>query len=312
MNYTLHQLAIFLKVAEKQSITKAAEALHLTQPAVSIQLKKLQQQFELPLVEVVGRQLHVTDFGEEMAIRCRRILKEAEEIKYTVDQYKGLLSGKIKVSVVSTGKYVIPFFLKSFMDLHPGVDISIDVSNKNKVIDSLLKNESDFYLVSVVPEGLNVEQLELMDNRLFLVGSTEYRDLIRQPKDLEKITLLFREQGSATRNAMTEYLDAHEVEVGKSMELVSNEAVKQAIFAGIGCSIIPVIGMRMAFQNENIQVFPLEGLPITTQWRLIYAKSKNLTPAQRELVRHIQTRLSQTIEDHFAWAVRPLSGNGNH
>ena len=116
MNYTLHQLTIFLKVVELQSITKASEELHLTQPAVSIQLKNLQNQFELPLTEVVGRQLYITDFGRNIAEASRRILMEAENIRHTVDQYKGILTGEIKVSVVSTGKYVIPYFLKPFMD----------------------------------------------------------------------------------------------------------------------------------------------------------------------------------------------------
>ncbi len=207
MNYTLHQLKIFLKVADIQSITKAAEELHLTQPAISIQLKKLQDQFELPLTEVIGRQLYVTDFGKEIVIRSRRILDEAEGIKYTIDQYKGLLTGKIKISVVSTGKYVIPYFLKDFMDTYPGVEISIDVSNKNKVIEGLHRNESDFSLVSVVPDNLHVVAVELMENQLNLVGNIEYKDKVKRPKDLEKVTLLFREKGSATRNAMESYLE---------------------------------------------------------------------------------------------------------
>ena len=116
MHYTLHQLTIFLKVSNCQSITKAAKELYLTQPAVSIQLKKLQDQFELPLTEVIGRQLYITDFGKEIAIRAQRILNEADGIKYTIDQFKGILTGSIKISVVSTGKYIIPYFLKDFMD----------------------------------------------------------------------------------------------------------------------------------------------------------------------------------------------------
>lgn len=302
MNYTLHQLKIFLKVSELESITKAAEELHLTQPAISIQLKKLQEQFDLPLVEVVGRKLHVTDFGEEIVERCRRILDEADGIRYTIEQYKGLLSGKIKISVVSTGKYVIPYFLKEFMDQHPGVEISIDVSNKLTVIEGLSQNQSDFSLVSVLPKGIEVNQVPLMENRLFLAGHSQFRGKIKSPKDLEKVTLLFREQGSATRSAMEEYLSNQNVKVGKSMELVSNEAVKQAINAGIGFSIVPLIGLRAALASENIKIYPLKNLPIITRWNLIYNKRKKLTPAQQELVNLIEKTKSEVVKEHFDWA----------
>ena len=302
MDFTLHQLEILLKVYEKKSITKAADDLHLTQPAVSMQLKKLQSQFDVPLIEIVGRQLHITDFGKEIADRSRSILEEARQINYTVDQYKGLLSGRIKVSVASTGKYVIPYFLKSFMDLHPGVTISIDVSNKVKVVETLIKNESDFSLVSVVPEELNVNQIELMENRLYLVGSTEYKGQISKPADLENLTLLFREQGSATRKAMEGYLSEHDITIGKSMKLASNEAIKQAIFAGIGVSIIPLIGLRSALNSEKIRIYPLEGLPMITRWNLIYSKSKNLTPAHEALIAHIRTHRDQLINRYFDWA----------
>jgi len=303
MHYTLHQLEIFLKVNEKQSITKAAEDLHLSQPAVSIQLKKLQDQFDIPLTEVVGRQLYVTDFGKEIAIRAKRILDESKEIRYTADRYKGLLSGTISIAVVSTGKYVIPYFLKDFMDKHPGIQVSIDVSNKNQVMDGLSRNESDFSLVSVVPDEVSVTQVELMPNKLYLVGRVDYKDQIGAPTDLKDVPLLFREQGSATRNAMETYLKTKAVSAGKSMVLVSNEAIKQAIFAGLGVSVVPLIGLRTALQTEKIMLFELEDLPIVTQWRIIYSKNKKLTPAQQALVEFIEMNRERLIREHFHWAL---------
>lgn len=301
MHYTLHQLKIFLKVAEHESITKASEDLHLTQPAVSIQLKKLQDQFELPLTEVIGRQLYITDFGREIATRCQKLLEEADGIKHTIDQYKGLVAGKIKISVVSTGKYVIPYFLKNFMEQFPHVEIFIDVSNKMSVIEGMYRNESDFSLVSVIPDDLNVHAIELMDNQLNLVGNIEYEGKIKKPKDLEKVTLLFREDGSATKNAMQTYLDSKNIKVGKSMELVSNEAVKQAIIAGLGVSIVPLIGLRTALARERIRIFPLPGLPIYTRWNLIYNKGKALTPAHKALVQFMEENKDRLVEEHFSW-----------
>jgi len=304
MNYTLHQLRIFLKVADCQSVTKAAEELYLTQPAVSIQLKKLQGQFDLPLTEIVGRKLYVTDFGREIANRSRRILEEADAIKYTADRYKGLVSGKINISVVSTGKYIMPYILKPFMDAHPGIDISLDVSNKNHVLQGLSNNDTDFSLVSVLPKEMEVNTVELMENRLVLAGSKIFSGRINTPSDLSKVTLLFRKEGSATRDAMERFLKTNNVVPGKSMELVSNEAVKQAINAGIGLSIVPLIGLRSSLKHENIRIFPLEGLPIETQWNLIYIKGKQLTPAQSALVEFIKHQKDLLVKKHFDWTFK--------
>jgi DNA-binding transcriptional LysR family regulator len=302
MHYTLHQLRIFLKVHEYQSITRAAEELHLTQPAISIQLKRLQEQFDLPLTEVIGRKLYTTAFGQEIALHAQRIIDETDSLKYTIDQYKGLVSGKLSFSVVSTGKYVIPYFLKPFMDEYPGIDISIDVSNKNRVVEGLHKNESDFSLVSLVPEGIEVETLELMENRLYLVGSEDFSSIVKKPKDLERVTLLFREEGSATRKAMEKYLEQRNIRVGKSMELVSNEAIKQAIIAGIGLSIVPLIGLRTALEHEQIKILELPGLPVVTNWNLVYNKGKKLSPAHLALLEFIEQNKKAISEKHFRWS----------
>ena len=305
MFYTLHQLQILVKVAEHQSITKAADDLSLSQPAISIQLKNLQSQFDVPLTEVIGRQLYVTDFGKEIVASSQRILQEADAIKYTVDQYKGMLTGAIKISVVSTGKYVMPYFLKPFMDKYPGVDIMLDVSNKNKVIEAMQQNDCDFSLVSIVPEEMNVEKLELMDNRLYLAGNSDNTTRVKYPSDLRKLTLLFREEGSATRKAMIEYLKKNDISPAKSMTLVSNEAIKQAINAGLGYSIVPLIGLRTALKSEKIKLYPIKGLPITTKWNLIYNRNKQLTPAQKELINFINLHKEEVMKEHFDWALQP-------
>ncbi|MEZ4934585.1 MAG: LysR family transcriptional regulator [Saprospiraceae bacterium] len=158
MNYTLNQLEIFVKITEIQSITKAAEALHLTQPAVSIQLKNLQNQFDIPLTEVVGRKIYVTEFGKEIAQAAKKILAEVHAINHKTMAYKGHLTGKLKISVVSTGKYVMPYFLSGFVQQHPAIELDMDVTNKTKVIESLENNMVDFSLVSVLPDRLSIEK----------------------------------------------------------------------------------------------------------------------------------------------------------
>ncbi|MFT6282473.1 MAG: DNA-binding transcriptional LysR family regulator, partial [Salibacteraceae bacterium] len=156
MNYTLHQLKIFLEISQSKSITRTAEKLYLTQPAISIQLKNFQDQFSIPLTEVVGRKLYVTDFGMEIAKAAKKIIEEVDAINYKTLSYKGKLSGKLRISVASTGKYVMPYFLSEFIREHKGVELIMDVTNKSKVVRSLELNEVDFALVSVLPKKLSV------------------------------------------------------------------------------------------------------------------------------------------------------------
>lgn len=298
MHYTLHQLKIFMKVCEQKSITKAAEELFLTQPAISMQLKKLQEQFDVPLTEVIGRQLYVTDFGEKIAEVSKRILEEADTIDATIKQYKGLLAGKITISVVSTGKYVIPYFLSDFVNNHAGVDFSIDVTNKTKVLNRLVKNETDFALVSVLPDNLPIEKIELMDNKLHLVGKNQSTEKTASIETLQEMRFLFREEGSATRNAMEDFLKKRDIKISK-LEMQSNEAIKQAVCAGLGYSIMPLIGMKEELKSGKIHIIPCEGLPISTSWNLIYNKSKRLSPAALALLEHINKEKEHIIEKYF-------------
>lgn len=303
MNYTLHQLRVFLKVAECKSISKAAEQLFLTQPAVSIQMKRLQDQFDIPLTEVIGRQLYITDFGEKIVQKSIRILEEAEGIRTLVNQYKGLISGKIQISSVSTGKYVMPYFLTNFVREHPQVEINMDVTNKTKVVERIQDNSTDFALVSVVPNHLNVHKVELLPNKLFLVGSTRYNEYEKasiSSKKLSELPLIFREEGSATRAAMEAFISNQKVQPKRALELVSNEAVKQAVIAGLGFSVMPLIGLKDEL-NSSMKIIKTKGLPITTNWYLVYNKGKELTPASGALLSYIETNKSQVYESEFKW-----------
>ncbi|SFN98226.1 DNA-binding transcriptional regulator, LysR family [Bizionia echini] len=303
MNYTLHQLQIFLKVSELKSVTKASEALHLTQPAVSIQLKNFQDQFPIPLTEVVGRKLYITEFGKEIAQAADKILQEVNAINYKTLSYQGALSGRLKISIVSTGKYVMPYFLSEFMKLNSGVDLIIDVTNKARVIESLELNEVDFALVSVLPNKLQVQKVELMKNSLYLVGSSQLNlKKVKSKKNLfENTPLIYREQGSATRNAMEQFITKNNFSVNKKIELTSNEAVKQAVLSGLGCSIMPLIGVKNGIKNNDLQIIPVKGLPIVTNWNLIWLKSKKLSPVAEAYLRFIDEKKEAIIQEKFSW-----------
>jgi DNA-binding transcriptional LysR family regulator len=303
MHYTLHQLQIFLKITQTKSITKAAEELHLTQPAVSIQLKNLQDQFEIPLTEVIGRQLYVTDFGEEIAVAVEKILGEVYAINYKTLAYKGQLTGRLKLSVVSTGKYVIPYFLSDFLNQHEGIELLLDVTNKEKVIESLEKNEVDFALVSVLPDKLQIKTIELMQNKLFLVGGSQS---IRYPKEnthqiLEELPIIYREEGSGTRYTMEKYISLHNLNVRKKMELTSNEAVKQAVVAGLGYSVMPLIGIKNELINGELSIIPVKGFPLSSVWNMIWLKNKSFSPVAAAFLENLQKEKARIINEKFSW-----------
>lgn len=303
MNYTLNQLRIFLKIVQKESITRAAEALFLTQPAVSIQLKNFQDQFDIPLTEIVNKKLYVTDFGREVAAAAEKILEEVYAINYKTAQYKGQLSGRLRISVVSTGKYIIPYLLADFMKAHPGVELVLDVSNRANVTLNLERNETDFSLVSVLPERLNLEEIHCMKNQLFLVGkeTLEIAPKGEWQKAIEDITWVKRETGSATRKALDEYLDSHDIQVRRHIELTSNEAVKQALIAGLGYSIMPLIGIRNELTLGQLKVTALPDLPLESMWRVVWPKGKKHNGAALAFKNYLTEQLPQIIEKNFSY-----------
>lgn len=303
MNYTLHQLLIFLKIVETKSITKASEELHLTQPAVSIQLKKFQDQFDIPLTEVIGRQLYITDFGKEIAITAEKIVHQIQEINYKTLAYKGQLSGRLKISVVSTGKYVIPYFIADFLKENKAVELELDVTNKAKVIESLQSNEVDFALVSLLPDNLEIDKIDLMENKLYLVGNEEF-NFSAEKNDksiLQDIPIIYREKGSGTRQVMERFLEHNKLQLTKKMELTSNEAVKQALIAGLGCSIMPLIGIKNELNNGDLHIIPIKGLPLKSIWQLIWMKQKNLSPVAKAFTNYLTNHKNQIIQEKFSW-----------
>ncbi|MFP2995181.1 LysR family transcriptional regulator [Spongiivirga sp. MCCC 1A20706] len=305
MNYTLHQLQVFIEVVNKKSITKASEALFLTQPAVSIQLKKFQDQFPFPLTEVIGRKLYVTSFGEEIAHLAKKILNDVSSLDHKTKQYQGKLAGKLSISVVSTGKYVMPYYLSGFVQKHSGIDFSMDVANKLKVVNDLENNLVDFALVSVLPDHIELNRFPLLKNSLYLVGGSE---LERNRKGTSSLIfneqpLLYREPGSATRNAMETFIQGKNFPVSKKIELTSNEALKQAVIAGLGYSIMPMIGIRNAIDMGLIKVIPYKGLPIHTQWNLVWLKQKKLSPVAEAFLDYLQEEKDVIKDKYFKWVL---------
>ena len=303
MNYTLHQLEIFRTIAELQSVTKASEHLFLTQPAVSIQLKNFQAQFNLPLFEIVGRKLYITEFGEEISETAFKILEQVENIKYKSAIFEGKIAGKLNISIVSTAKYTMPYFLSDFIKTNEMVSLTMDVTNKMTVLRSLENNECDFAMVSTIPKKLNIDRIELMKNKLYFVANRNFNPSKKKVllKDLNKSLFIFREPGSATRLAMEQYLVKHKIAIEKEMELTSNEAVKQAVIAGLGISIMPIIGIKNELRNGDLQIIEMTDFPLETNWNLIWLKSKNLSLVAKTFKNHLEENKEKIIKQHFTW-----------
>ncbi|MDB2385056.1 LysR family transcriptional regulator [Polaribacter sp.] len=304
MNFTLHQLKVFTTIVENSSVTKAAEELNMTQPAASIQLKNFQNQFDIPLSEVIGRKFCVTDFGKEIYAIASEILEKTSEISYKTEAFKGLLSGKLKISVVSTGNYVMPYFLKGFLKKHSQVELVLDVSNKKQVINDLEQNQVDFSMVTVVPAHLDLKELPIMENQLVLVASQENElneEQIKNKSFFKSVPLIYREEGSGTRFTMQEFFKQENISPKVKLELSTNEAIKQAVVANIGLSVVSLLSIKNELKQDELKIIPVKGLPLMSEWKLIYLKKKKLSPVATAFLNFVAIEKERVYKDYFLW-----------
>jgi len=287
MSFTLHQLDVFASVAKNKSITKAANELFMSQPAVSIQVKKLQEHFDIDLIEVIGKQLYLTDAGVELYNSQKKIKNELKVLEMALDELKGVMKGRLSIVVVSTAKYFMPYILGEFRNESPQVQISLKVTDRIEVTSQLKDNECDLAVFSQLPDGVPVEYIEFLSNPLVVAASPKL-DIAKKKKiswkELEKYDFLIRETGSGTRLVMESLLRKEKINPKIVMELSTNEAVKQAIMAGIGISLVS----RYSLTNEEIMgkisVLNVEGLPYVNSWKLVYPKGKKLSPVARSFI----------------------------
>jgi len=302
MNYTLHQLQVFLKVAKTGSITRAATELSLTQPAVSIQLRNFQSQFDLPLTELIGRRVQITDFGWEIAGAAEKIIREVEQINDKALRYKGMMTGRLRFSIVSTAQYVLPYFLSGFARRHPGIELNISMANSSQVMEGLMQNESDFSMVSILRESRRVESLVLMDNVLAMVASPEVVGDLKPGEEPApgSLPLIFREAGSGIRTSMEQFIRERDIRVNRRIELTGNEAVKQALLAGLGCSVMPLVSVRRELDQGILRVVPIRGLPIRTPWRLVWHHRRRFSPAAEAFLEYVKSSREEIVSQWFS------------
>ena len=290
MQFTFHQLKIFSEVVKQKSITRAAVNLNMTQPALSIQLKNFSSLFEFQLLERKGRSIKVTDYGMQIYQRALDLLSKAEEMNYLTESFKNLEAGSLRIASVSTGKYIIPYIVADFLKHYPNVDLNIQVSNKEDVVNRLKDEDLDFALVSVLPNNVLVNEEVLFNNELYLVGNT--------PEFYSSRPLIYREKGSATRQAMDRYFKNSSSH--KTFELTSNEAVKQAVKAGLGYSVLPKIGITQELLEGTLHIIPQNKLPIVTQWRMVYNKQRILSPVAQTFLSYLKENKAEILKKYFS------------
>ena len=278
---TLRQFKVFEAVARQLSFSKAAAELHLSQPAISMQVKGLEAIVGLRLTEQLGKKIFLTEAGHEVMHASQRITAQLNDLQTNLAQLRGMDSGQLNLAVTSTANWVATDILARFRGRHPKLAIHLDVSNRESVLGQLAANRIDLAIMGQVPEGLGLEAIRFMDNPLVVIAPPEHRLVGKKNitvEDLAAESFLVREAGSGTRGAMERFFAAKGLEIRTSMEMSSNEAIKQVVQAGLGLGILSLQTLEMELALQRLAVLAVEGFPIMRHWYLVHRADKRLSP----------------------------------
>lgn len=291
MNFTVRQLRLFLALAEHKSITAAARACHVTQPTVSMQIKELADAVGLPLYEQIGKRLFLTDAGEALVDTARRMEDEWAAFEQRVDALKGLTRGRLRLAVVSTAKYFVPSLLGSFCDAHPEIDIALELLNRDAVVERLRHNRDDLYIMSIPPHDIELEKHAFLPNPLVVIASASHRWAGRRRlalADLQHERFVVRERGSGTRLACDAHFAAQGFTPRVRLELGSNEAIKEAVVAGMGLAVVSRHALATPVPDHRLVELPVAGFPVQSSWWTLYPRGKRLSPLATVFLEHIE------------------------
>ncbi|MDG6778248.1 LysR family transcriptional regulator [Thiomicrorhabdus sp. zzn3] len=292
LHITAQQIRIFEAVARHKSFTKAAEELNLTQPAVSIQIKRLEENNDIKLIEVVGKKLFLTRPGKEMYKSCEKILGELRELTTHIRAQQEKVEGELVLAVVTPAKYFMPYILKSFLNRYPGVVPRITVINRRRIIDELKTNQYDLSVMGRVPEELKMEAYPFFKSEL-VVAAPPKHPLSRQKniplKQLADEPFLIREKGSGSRMAIEELFHKEDIEIEPFMELGSTESIKQAVMAGLGISVLPKHAIRIETKFGYIETLDVQGFPLSRDWYVAKGQDRALLPPAAAFLEFLQT-----------------------
>ncbi len=297
---TLHQLRVFEAAARHRSFTRAAEELFLTQPSVSMQVKQLAKVVGMPLFEQVGKRLYLTQAGEELLLTCRDIFERLAQFEMTIANLQGLKEGKLRLTVVTTAKYIIPRLLGVFCRRYPGIDVALQVTNHEGLEERLSQNLDDLYILSKLPENFEVTSHKFLDNPLVVLAASNHPLANEKNIPIERLKnepFIMREPGSGTRKAVKKVFEEHGVSVKVRMELGSNEAIKQAIAGGLGISVVSRHVLALEGSTRKLKILDVQHFPIERYWYVIYPKNKQISVVAEEFLKYLIEEGKQVVEE---------------
>ena len=311
MKMTLRQLSLFECVARHMSYTKAAEEKHLTQPAVSIQIKQLEEHVGLPLFEYIGKKLYLTDAGRELQQACEDVFSRMDSLEMALTQMKGGMHGSLRIATVTSAKYFAPHLIGEFSRQYPDVDMSLVVTNRNNVVQRLANNEDDLVLMAQVPRDMKLKVYPIVDNPMFPVVSPEHPLAGQKNVPIDALLqerFLTREQGSGSRKAIEDHLKENGIKLPQTMELGSSETIKQGVMAGLGVSILSRFSMALELATGCLVSLDMDTFPIVRTWCLVHPADKRLSPAAEAFIDYFlsnQGQVKEIISNRFMGAELP-------
>lgn len=290
MHITFRQLRLFLALADSGSVSAAAKAMHVTQPTASMQLKEVTQSVGAPLFEFVGKKFYLTDLGKELAVTARTVAHTWDAFEQNVDAVKGFSRGKLKVAVVSTAKYFMPRLVGSFCKQYPQIDISLEILNRDGVVQRLRENLDDLYIMSMPPADMDLRDEVLMANPIVVIAATS--DTLAKSKRVSLHTLaerrfILREKGSGTRMAVDQYFRKMRFKPDVRLELGSNEAIKESVAGGLGIGVVSRHALHGLKKAHGVSVMELDGFPLPSAWHIVHPASKKLSPLAMAFKQHL-------------------------
>ncbi|MEJ2396068.1 MAG: LysR family transcriptional regulator [Candidatus Thiodiazotropha sp.] len=284
MHTTLRQMKVFQIVAEQLNYTRAARVLHLSQPAVSMQVKQLEESVGLSLFEHTGKKIQLTEAGREIYQYARTIFQTFEEMEEVIAAMKGLGTGQLNIAVASTVNYFAPRLLAAFSRSYPGIDLHLDVTNRQRLMGLLKANEIDIVLMGLPPEDIELEYEPFMENPLVVIAPPGHplEGVLNIPVErLAEEVFIMREEGSGTRLAMERFFAEQDIAFSAGMQMTRNEAIKQAVRAGMGLGLVSTHTIELEVETKRLIVLDVEGFPLQRHWYMVYRKGKRLSPAAK-------------------------------
>ncbi|MFB2895800.1 LysR family transcriptional regulator [Aerosakkonemataceae cyanobacterium BLCC-F50] len=297
---TLHQLKVFEAAARHGSFTRAAEELFLTQPTVSMQVKQLSKAVGLPLFEQVGKRLYLTEAGRELLATCREIFDRIAQFEMTVANLKGVKQGLLRLAVVTTAKYVVPRLLGPFCQRYPGIDVSLQVTNHEILMERFSQNQDDLYILSQTPDHLDMKVHPFLENPLVVLAPRSHH-LANQKNitlaDIANEPFIMREPGSGTRQAVQKMFEKEGLGLKVKLELGSNEAIKQAIAGGLGISVLSSHTLALEGATSQLTILDVQGFPIARHWYVVYPAGKQLSVVARTFFEYLVNEGKQVLDE---------------